>query len=191
MKVQAALLHLFSGGAAEAGDGGADADRGLHGGDGGEGANRAIVLDMAPVTEAYPGESADPGGRRHQLKDLQRSASAAKMFEFVAPKPTESVALTDAPITALASSRLARHWDTRPAQLTTGRARRDPGRWCGRKRWQGERRRSRRQRPSGYLEDRGVAPAPVLSASSARPMDGATMVDGVGIETNCRKRWTG
>ena len=66
--------------------------------------NRGIALGLTPVAEAYLASRPGQAAAMEKLRALARPASAAKMFEFITPKPAELTALTDAQIAALAGT---------------------------------------------------------------------------------------
>ena len=66
--------------------------------------NRAIALGLTPVIDAYLANRPAQAKAIEKLHEMRRPASAATMFEFVTPKPTELATLTDTAIAALAKT---------------------------------------------------------------------------------------
>jgi len=66
--------------------------------------NRALTsLDMGDVTESYLTNHPAQAQALDELQQLQKPASAATMFEFVAPKPPELSGMSDGQIAAYAA----------------------------------------------------------------------------------------
>jgi len=60
-------------------------------------------MDMGDVTEAYLAAHPAQAAALDELQQLQQPASAATMFEFVAPKPPELSSMSDGQIVAYAA----------------------------------------------------------------------------------------